>query len=242
MTYAFDFLLNGGATGITDLRAQLIDSTGAAVGSAIATGFVEIGSNLYLWHAAAIPNGHRGAVKWYSNASPLVVLDSQAINPEVTEVAATVWAYAARTLTQTAVQVAALIDGSTITIRRGDTLSIALTGLGSLSGYTSLDFTVKNNVHDADTDAVLCIRKNASGSGDGLLILNGSGSVTASDGSIAINDAALGNITIVLLAANTRLFLPNNCVYDVQMIDASGVTTMTQGTFIIQADVRRAIV
>lgn len=241
MTYIFDFLLNGGATGITDLRAQLIDSTGAAVGSAIATGFVEIGSNLYLWHAAAIPNGHRGAVKWYSNASPLVVLDSQAINPEINEAAATNWAYTARTLTQSAAQVAALIEGSTIVVQRGDTLSIALTGLGSLSGYTSLDFTVKEATHDADIDAVLCIRKNASGSGDGLLILNGSGSVTAGDGSITIDDAALGNITIALLAADTRLFLPNNCIYDVQMIDASGVSTLRQGTFIIQADVRRAI-
>lgn len=73
-------------TGLTDLRAQLVDSSGTNVGSAVSTGFVEIGvSGNYLWTYAAFPDGHRGGVKFYSNAAPTVFLAFVAINPEEVE-------------------------------------------------------------------------------------------------------------------------------------------------------------
>ena len=90
MTYTLDFslTLGTGKAGLSDLRAQFVDTTGASVGAAISTGFVEIGSGCYLWHAA-LPDGHRGGVKFYSAASPAAVLAFGALNPEEAENAGT---------------------------------------------------------------------------------------------------------------------------------------------------------
>ena len=153
-----------------------------------------------------------------------------------------VWEYATRTLTQSAASVTAAVAGSDITIARGDTLSAALTGLGALTGYVSIDFTVKENKAAADTAAIIRIRKNASGSSDGLLILNGATAGTAGNGSITIDVEGDGDITIALAAAETDdLVERGNLYYDVQMITSSAVTTMTTGSCTISADVTRAI-
>lgn len=239
MTYAFDFVLLGLTPGLTDLRAQLVDSGGANVGAAISTGFTDMLSGFYIWYAAAIPSGHRGGVKFYSNAAPTVTLAFQAINPQINEV----WSNATRTLTQSAAQVAATVAGSVINVLRGDTFSIALTGLGSLTGYVTLDFTVKLSPNDSDADAVLRIRKNASAMADGLLRLNGAAvaPADASHGSITINDEALGNITIALAAAEAAQLVVNSYTYDVQKVGAAAVGTLTEGTFIVSADVTRAV-
>ena len=87
MTYTLDFglTLGTGKAGLTDLRAQLVDTMGAAVGSAIATGFAEVGSGCYLWHYASIPDAHRGGVAIYSAATPATILAFGAINPEEAE-------------------------------------------------------------------------------------------------------------------------------------------------------------
>lgn len=84
MAYSLDYslALGSGRTGLADLRAQLVDTTGANVGAAISTGFVEIGSGNYLWHYASFPDGHRGGVKFYSNATPATILAFAAVNPE----------------------------------------------------------------------------------------------------------------------------------------------------------------
>ena len=67
MTYAltYNLSLGSGMTGLTDLRAQLYDTLGADVGSALSTGFVEIGGGIYTFTAAAIPSGSRGGIKFY---------------------------------------------------------------------------------------------------------------------------------------------------------------------------------
>ena len=87
MTYTLDFALalGSGKAGIADLRAQLVDTTGASVGAAVSTGFVEIGAGNYLWHYTSIPDGQRGGVKFYSNATPATVLAFGALNPEEAE-------------------------------------------------------------------------------------------------------------------------------------------------------------
>lgn len=236
MSYAFDFALSGLTPGLTDLRAQLVDTTGANAGSPLSTGFIDQGSGFYQWHAAAIPAGHQGGVKFYSAAAPAVTLALMAINPQINEV----WSNATRTLTQTAQQIVTGLTGSTITVSRGDSFSVSLTGLGNVSSYVSLDFTIKYSPGDADADAVLRIRKNASASNDGLLVLNGAPAPDATQGYVTIDNAALGNMTIVLSAADAALLAPDNYVFDVQMITAAGVTTLTNGTFIVSADVTRA--
>ena len=81
---AFSLSLGPGQTGLT-LAAQLLDESGSDVGSEVATGFTEIGLGFYLWNYASIPDGHRGAVKFYEDGSPASPLLVVSINPEEAE-------------------------------------------------------------------------------------------------------------------------------------------------------------
>ena len=133
------------------------------------------------------------------------------------------------------------VNGSTITIHRGDTIEALLSGLGNLASYVSLDFTVKRSVHELDDAAIIRIRKNASGTDDGLLRLNGAAYPTGTDGSITIDDLATGDITITLNAGVTKELIPGNYTYDVQLIEADEVNTLTGGTLIVSPDVTRLV-
>lgn len=83
MSYTLDIAIALGKkkTGLT-LSAQLVDTSGANVGSSVTTGFTEIGSGFYLWHYTGFPDGHRGGVKFLASGS-LVAFVS--INPEQAE-------------------------------------------------------------------------------------------------------------------------------------------------------------
>lgn len=139
------------------------------------------------------------------------------------------------------VTVVPVVIGSTITILRGDTLIADLNDLGSLADYVSLDFSVKRLARDSDDDALVRIRKNASGFDDGLLRLNGAAHLDRSDGSITINDLVTGDITIRLKAGATDDLAPGSYVYDIQRIEADMVKTLTTGTLIVKADVTRLV-
>lgn len=160
------------------------------------------------------------------------------------DVDAEVWSYSSRTLTQSAASVASAVAGGVITITRGDSLSASLTDIGALTGYVSLDFTVKRSKDDTDDDAILRIRLNATGTDDGLITINKvSSGLTAANGSITIDDAATGNITIALAAEETDdLVAYSGYFYDVQMITATAVTTLTEGVCNVVLDVTRAVV
>lgn len=72
--------------GLVDLRAQLVDTSGATVGAAISTGFVEVGSaGDYIWTYASMPDGHTGIITFYSNAAPSNILGIATINPAEVE-------------------------------------------------------------------------------------------------------------------------------------------------------------
>lgn len=154
----------------------------------------------------------------------------------VADVAAAVWSYVSRTLTMSSAQIASAVAGSEITIQRGDTLSAALTDIGSLTGRTKLWFTVKTADDDADTAAFIQIEETA-----GLVRLNGAAG-TAGQGSITVTDAPTGDLTIALAAAATaQLSAGRRYRYDIQILTASGVTTRTQGICRVSADVTRAV-
>jgi len=126
--------------------------------------------------------------------------------------------------------------GSTITIVRGDTMSQAVTGLGTLTGYTNLWFTVKAGKGVADSDSLIQIDKD-----NGLLYVNGSAAETAANGSITVDDASAGDITIALdEVESAKLSSFTAAYYDVQMQTASGITTLTSGSVTITQDVTRA--
>jgi len=166
----------------------------------------------------------------------------KALSDQIDGVPVANWAYGTRTVTMTAAEVAAALSGDTITAHRGDSLSVSLTGLGSLAGYVSLDFTVKRSKSDSDDEAIIRIRKNASGLNDGLLRLNGA-EATAGDGSLVIDDLAAGNVTVNLAASvMAQLTAWSGYHYDVQEITAMAVDTKTEGLFVVPADVTRAVV
>ena len=139
------------------------------------------------------------------------------------------------------VTVNSAISGTAITILRGDTFECSISGLGSLASYVSLDFTVKRNAYQTDDEATIRIRKNASGLTDGLLTLNGATPSSADDGSIAITDAAAGDITITLAASCTDDLATGTYAYDVQLIEVGDVSTLTSGKATVIADVTRAV-
>jgi hypothetical protein len=158
------------------------------------------------------------------------------------DVGAEVWTYATRTLTQSAASVTATVAGAAITITRGDTLSASLTGLGDLTGYTSIDWTVKEQKSDSDADAIIRIRVNASGTGDGLLRFNKAAVTDATLGSITIDDVTDGDITIALAAsAADDLQTTQGLYYDVQKITGTTVQTLTENRCSVSEDVTRAI-
>lgn len=144
-------------------------------------------------------------------------------------------------LDASAITVVSAVSGSTITIQRGDTLSASIANVGSLENYVSLDFTVKRSTYESDDAAIIRIRKNASGTGDGLLRLNGAAHTTGTDGSITIDDAQTGDITIALEASVTDDLIPGSYVYDIQLIEAAKVSTLTSGMLVVSADVTRLV-
>lgn len=150
---------------------------------------------------------------------------------------ADIWTYITRTLTQTAAAIAAAVAGSDISITRGDTVTIALTGIGNISARTKLWFTVKRSRADDDDESIIQVEETS-----GLVYLNAAAAVTATDASLTVTDAATGAVTIVLKPALTAaLTTYSRLHYDIQMLTATGVQTMTDGDAAITADVTRAI-
>lgn len=139
------------------------------------------------------------------------------------------------------VTVVAAVNGTTITILRGDTFSGVLANIGALTDYVSIDFTVKEAYSKTDNEATIRIRKNASGTDDGLMRLNGAAALSSALGSIAIDDLASGDITITLDETATDDLSTGTYVYDIQLITASSVKTLTSGKLVVTADVTRLV-
>jgi len=85
MAYRLVTSLQLGITGITDLRAQLLDSTGANSGGVISSGFTaDLGGGQYLWDYSSFPDGFYGAVTFYRASAPGTRW-IHAINPQEAE-------------------------------------------------------------------------------------------------------------------------------------------------------------
>jgi ubiquinone biosynthesis protein UbiJ len=122
-TLTIPIALGTSKTGLT-LKAQLVDTAGEDVGSAVTTGFVEVGGGQYLW-TGSIPDGHRGGVKFLDNVTSEFYA-ATAINPEEAEntdtkvstraTAQGVWDYGTRTLTSFGTLVADIWSHGTRTL------------------------------------------------------------------------------------------------------------------------------
>lgn len=158
------------------------------------------------------------------------------IGKYIMDLIAGVWAYVSRTLTQTSAQVQAAMSGTTMLIHRGDTFTAPLTGLGNISTRTKLYFTVKGNKSDLDSGAIIQLEETA-----GLTVLNGAAYTTVTDGSIVVTDAVTGALTITLKPDVTKSLAGNGLYYDLQIVTATGVTTITAATCNVVEDVTRAV-
>jgi hypothetical protein len=164
-----------------------------------------------------------------------VVADIAALVVDVAAVAADVWSYATRTLTMTGSAIIAAITGSNISIHRGDSISISIADLGDISGRAKLWFCVKRDRRDTDDQAIILIEESAR-----LTRLNGAAYGTPAHGSITVTDAVAGDITIEIDEAATAELIPSANVYDVQVLDAGAVSTLTDARCDINADITRA--
>lgn len=150
---------------------------------------------------------------------------------KIDSIPADVWASTTRPVASTL----STVGGNDVIAYSGDSLTLSLTGLGSLADATKVYFTVKTNPADADTASIIQIEKTA-----GLTYINGAAG-TAGNGSLTVTDAALGNITITLVASESIKITPATYLYDVKVVRASGVSTLTQGKIAILPDITKAV-
>jgi hypothetical protein len=145
-------------------------------------------------------------------------------------------------LTTPVATVTAAVSGTTITVYRGTTWLINITGLGNISAYDTIYFSVKKFPTDEEADAVLRVYNDASG----LLRFNGAEPIAATNGFIIINDATTGDITITVKPAETVSAPAASALdYDIKGVDDNGnVVLLAYGTesFAISPDITQAYV
>jgi hypothetical protein len=201
-----------------------VDTTGANVGSAVTTGFVDFGSGYYLWHYESFPDGHRGAIKWLAGG---VLRGVTAINPQEAEntdaktsTRATPTAGAPPAVTI----VSPVLSSGNVQIVRGDDYSNADgraltfdisdptgTGLPSLAGAT---VRLKTGLPN---------RPN-------LAVLNVTGTVVTATGTTR-------TVRFELTSAQTAVLVPIAYNFDVEAtLSTARVITLLQGQCIVLAD------
>jgi len=149
-----------------------------------------------------------------------------------------VWSHTPRTLTMSLTTLKSILTGNKLILWRGDTLALPMLNLGSLVGAADLWFTVKK--HPADTDATAQIQISLV---NGLQAIDGAAATVPANGSIVINNAVSGNITINLAAVETaKLDVDFTGYYDVQLLIGATVTTLTHGCCSVVGDTTRRIV
>ena len=129
-----------------------------------------------------------------------------------------------------------LLPTAALAVKRGDTFTGVITGLGSIANRTKLWFAFKRSHHDADTAALVLIEET-----DGLVYLDGA-AATSGQGSITVDDEDAGNVTVVIDEAATAVLTEGARPYDIQVLRSTGnVNTLAEGTATVSADVTRAI-
>ena len=152
--------------------------------------------------------------------------------------AAQVWAYASRTLTQTAAVIAAILEGSVVSVYQYTTWTISLTGLGDISARSKLYFTAKGNLDDDDDDDATILQVEET---DGLLYIGGADADDSAMATLVVDNETTGAITVTVDDSVTGLDNQRG-LYDVKMITAAGtVSVLTISTFKIVSVVTKAV-
>jgi len=147
------------------------------------------------------------------------------------------WDYDTKTLSSSAAATAAAVAGSVITQTRATTWNFSITGLGNVSARTDLYFTIKRRTTDADSAAVVQIEETG-----GLLVINGGTPGAAGNGTLTVDDAIAGDVTVTLAAVESeKLRATDNLQYDFKMVTAAAVQLLTINRFNISDVVTGAI-
>jgi hypothetical protein len=152
----------------------------------------------------------------------------------------TQWLPTGTTITIPAIDLPPILEGTDLALRRGDTISFVVSGLGDLSLATELWFTIKRKKSLPDHDAICQITLLG-----GLLYLNGDAGDPAL-GVIEITDAVGGEVRIGLEEQASK-YLPHGTGYawDIQMRNGVApnpdIHTLTEGRCYISEDVTHAI-
>ena len=227
MAYTLDFAISLGSskTGLT-LNAQIVDTSGGDIGSAITTGFTEVGTGTYLLHCATIPDAHRGGIKFYESGVPATILALGSINPEEAEYIDDILADTSAMGTSVTVVSPSVVTDNEWTFYTHDTVEQPVTDLGDITGYKAVWVTIKNKDTDVDSKAILLFSDDV-----GLEVLQGNNDVTAGDAAVTIDDASAGNITMKLeTGATSRLGPSTELVWGIKWKDADDeVHTLLDG-------------
>ena len=161
----------------------------------------------------------------------------------LSDIATAVWTYTYRTLTMSLASLLTALKGTDIAVDRGDTMILDITGLGDLTGYTELWFTIKDDKDKTDPQSIIQVLLSAPPlATDGLQAIAGVSPTAAANGSITINSLVLGNITIRTEAIETAKLLDcGGFYYDIQKATATDVLTIRTGRATVRGDVTRSI-
>jgi hypothetical protein len=131
-----------------------------------------------------------------------------------------------------------IVTGSEVTLHRGDTLTVSISGLGDISGRSKLWFAGKKRSQDTDDEAELLVEETG-----GLAVLAASTPVMGETASIIVDDDLAGDIRVIISAEAAKKLRPTTVgVWDVQMRDGTGiVTTLGHGELKIVADVTQRV-
>ena len=131
---------------------------------------------------------------------------------------------------------ATVAAGSALTVYRGTTWTMSVSGMGSLAAYDTIYMTAKTDLSGADSSALFQVYNNASG----LLYFNGAAPIAASNGVVTVGATS---IVVTVQEAETAGAPLGTHHYDVKGIDDNGsVVLLATGSITVLADVTRAIV
>lgn len=132
---------------------------------------------------------------------------------------------------------AAVAAGAAITVRRGDSLSIAITGLGDISNASRIWFSAKKTYAQVDGSAQLMVENPG-----GLQTVVGRNPTTGETATLIVDDPIAGDITVEVSAAASEDLAVFTGVYDVQVLRSTGkINTLATGSFTVSDDVTREI-